>query len=59
MTPAAASPPKARRLIIARLVGERQAEEALHYVAPVGEKEAYVDRAMAAVRPFLAAAVAA
>lgn len=39
--------------IIARLAGERDAEAALHYVAPVGEKTEYVDRAMAAVRPFL------
>lgn len=39
--------------IIARLAGEREAEEALHYVAPVGEKDVYVQRAMAAVRPFL------
>lgn len=39
--------------MIARLAGTAEAEEALHYVAPVGEKAAYVDRAMAAVRPFL------
>jgi transcriptional regulator GlxA family with amidase domain len=39
--------------VIARLAGEAAAEEALHYVAPVGEKAAYVERAMAAVRPFL------
>ncbi|WP_447764060.1 DJ-1/PfpI family protein [Sphingopyxis panaciterrae] len=39
--------------IIARLAGLREAEEALHYVAPVGEKERYVTQAMAAVRPFL------
>lgn len=39
--------------IIARLAGPREAEAALHYVAPVGEKAVYVDRAMAAVRPFL------
>src|SRR3546814_6983893 len=39
--------------IIARLAGVAAAEEALHYVAPVGEKADYVDRAMAAVRPFL------
>lgn len=41
--------------IIARLAGTAEAEEALHYVAPVGEKAAYVDRAMAAVRPYLMA----
>lgn len=40
--------------IIARLAGIAEAEEVLHYVAPVGEKEAYVTRAMATVRPFLA-----
>lgn len=39
--------------IIARLAGPREAQAALHYVAPVGEKAVYVDRAMAAVRPFL------
>lgn len=39
--------------IIARLAGGGAAEEALHYVAPVGEKSDYVERAMAAVRPFL------
>jgi len=39
--------------IIARLAGTAAAEEALHYVAPVGEKADYVSRAMAAVRPFL------
>jgi transcriptional regulator GlxA family with amidase domain len=41
--------------IISRLVGEPAAEAALHYVAPVGEKELYVAQAMAAVRPFLPA----
>src|SRR3546814_21166853 len=39
--------------IIARRAGPRAAEEALHYVAPVGEKALYVERAMDAVRPFL------
>lgn len=39
--------------MIARLAGEGAAEEALHYVAPVGEKAVYVDRAMRVVRPFL------
>ena len=39
--------------IIARLAGVAAAEEALHYVAPVGEKADYVERAMAAVRAFL------
>lgn len=39
--------------VIARLADEAAAEEALLYVAPVGEKALYVERAMAAVRPFL------
>ena len=39
--------------IIARLAGTAAAEEALHYVAPVGEKADYVGRAMAVVQPFL------
>lgn len=41
--------------IIARLAGTAAAEEALHYVAPVGEKEDYVTRALSVVRPFLPA----
>lgn len=40
--------------MIARLGSVRDAEDAIHYVAPVGEKAAYVDRAMAVVMPFLA-----
>ena len=40
--------------IIARLAGIRAAEAALHYVAPVGEKEAYIARAMLHVEPYLA-----
>ena len=35
----------------------REAEEArsaMHYVAPVGEKEDYVERAMRNITPFLA-----
>ncbi len=39
--------------VIARLVGVDAAERALSYVAPVGEKEAYVSRAMRNVMPFL------
>lgn len=39
--------------IIARLAGVREAEKAIHYVAPVGEKAAYVEQALAAVTPFL------
>lgn len=33
--------------------GEAAAREALHYVAPVGEKQSYVERLIARVRPFL------
>jgi transcriptional regulator GlxA family with amidase domain len=39
--------------VIARLSGRAAAEAALHYVAPVGEKQAYVDRAMSVVAPYL------
>ncbi|MGE8366188.1 DJ-1/PfpI family protein [Cupriavidus sp.] len=38
---------------IARLEGVEAARSAIHYVAPVGEKEAYVTRAMANILPFL------
>jgi transcriptional regulator GlxA family with amidase domain len=41
--------------LIARLVGEDEARSAMHYVAPVGEKEDYVARALTNVRPFLPA----
>jgi transcriptional regulator GlxA family with amidase domain len=40
--------------VIARLAGIKAAEAALHYVAPVGEKEEYVARAMRNVQPYLA-----
>jgi transcriptional regulator GlxA family with amidase domain len=40
--------------MIARLEGIGAAESALHYVAPVGEKEQYVSRAMSNILPFLA-----
>lgn len=39
--------------MIARLASRQDAEEAIHYVAPVGEKAEYVERAMAAVTPYL------
>ena len=39
--------------VIARLVDPDEARSALHYVAPVGEKDAYVERAMANIVPFL------
>ncbi|WP_043421397.1 DJ-1/PfpI family protein [Cupriavidus basilensis] len=38
---------------IARLAGVEAARSAIHYVAPVGEKEVYVTRAMANIAPFL------
>jgi len=40
--------------VIAKLAGIQAAEAALHYVAPVGEKEDYVARAMHNVQPYLA-----
>ncbi len=39
--------------IIARSVGVAEAQSALHYVAPVGEKEEYVARAMENISPYL------
>lgn len=39
--------------LIARGASLRDAEEAMHYVAPVGEKELYVRQALAVVSPFL------
>ncbi|EXF93555.1 DJ-1/PfpI family protein [Pseudomonas fluorescens HK44] len=39
--------------IIARLEGIEAAESALHYVAPVGEKEDYVTRAMRNITAYL------
>ena len=39
--------------VIARLVGVQAARDAVHYVAPVGEKEAYVERALANIAPYL------
>ena len=38
---------------IARLEGIEAARAAIHYVAPVGEKESYVTRAIANISPFL------
>ena len=40
--------------LIARLEGLDAAQAAMHYVAPVGEKEAYVSRAMQNIKPYLA-----
>ena len=39
--------------VLARLLGRDAAQAALHYVAPVGEKEAYVARAMAHLAPHI------
>jgi len=39
--------------LIARLVDVEAAESALHYVAPVGEKDDYVRRAMGNIEPYL------
>jgi len=44
--------------IFARTEGEEAARSALHYVAPVGEKEEYVSRAMKNVAPYLTARAA-
>jgi transcriptional regulator GlxA family with amidase domain len=38
---------------IARLEGIEAAQSAMHYVAPVGEKDEYVSRAMRNITPFL------
>ncbi|MCX4162023.1 MULTISPECIES: DJ-1/PfpI family protein [Paraburkholderia] len=38
---------------IARLEGVDAARSAIHYVAPVGEKEVYVERALANIAPYL------
>lgn len=38
---------------IARLAGEQACAEVLHYVAPVGEKEDFVERALNVIRPYL------
>ncbi|HUQ11417.1 MAG TPA: DJ-1/PfpI family protein [Steroidobacteraceae bacterium] len=42
--------------VIARLVDVEAAESALHYVAPVGEKDEYVERAMRNITPYLPSA---
>lgn len=43
--------------VISRLLDRSAAEDALHYVAPVGEKQEYVARAWRAISPYLPAAV--
>ena len=40
--------------VIARLMGTEAATSAMHYVAPVGEKDDYVARAMRDIAPYLA-----
>jgi transcriptional regulator GlxA family with amidase domain len=39
--------------VIARAAGRDEAEAVVHYVAPIGEKDAWTARAMAAVGPYL------
>lgn len=41
--------------VITRFEGLEAAKSAMHYVAPVGEKELYVDRAVANISPYLPA----
>ena len=41
--------------VIARFEGLDAAKSAMHYVAPVGEKEQYVDRAVSNITPYLPA----
>lgn len=43
--------------MIARLEGVEAAKGAMHYVAPVGEKDEYVDRAMRNIAPYLEGAL--
>ncbi len=43
--------------VITRLLGRDQAVGALHYVAPVGEKQDYIDRAWRNIEPYLAAEI--
>lgn len=42
---------------IARLGSMADAEAAIHYVAPVGEKEAYIEKAFAAIGPYVDGAI--
>jgi len=39
--------------VIAKLLGEKEAKDVAYYVAPVGQKDEYVERIMSVVRPFL------
>jgi transcriptional regulator GlxA family with amidase domain len=45
--------------VIARLEGIQAAQSAMHYVAPVGEKDQYISRMMENITPFLDGASAA
>jgi len=42
--------------VIARTQGVEAARSAMHYVAPVGEKDSYVKRALSHVQPYLSEA---
>ena len=42
--------------MMAKRAGAEAAAQALHYAAPVGEKEVYVERLLQVVRPFIDAA---
>jgi transcriptional regulator GlxA family with amidase domain len=42
--------------LMLRAGGEEAARKALHYAAPVGEKDSFVERLLAVVRPFVAPA---
>jgi hypothetical protein len=43
--------------MIARLEGVEAARGALHYVAPVGEKDEYIERALGNITPYLPSAL--
>ena len=43
--------------VITRLLGRDEAEAALHYVAPIGEKQDYIDRAWRNIEPYLSAEI--
>ncbi|SAK43465.1 ThiJ/PfpI family protein [Caballeronia hypogeia] len=43
--------------VIARFEGVQAAHDVMHYVAPVGEKESYVERAMRNIAPFVEVSV--
>jgi transcriptional regulator GlxA family with amidase domain len=42
--------------IVARLAGEDAARSAMHYIAPVGEKDQYVARMMENIQPYITSA---